>query len=186
MQQGLFVRFTQEWVASISAACARLQGVAFDTSSAGIGSTARKTSGAAASTADDSGRAERYEPASAGAELTERLREETARLQRSLDAMKMTLRSDGGRSQDGDDTIPAFWGVDTYHISPAHRQSRSSKSLQRAAALLAGGDEPPADAKPTGRAWRIQVMLPPHRPTADVASVRHRLTQARPLASCST
>ena len=159
----------QEWVAAISVACARLQGVdhsACDASAAGTGRTARQNSAAAAGTSADAGRAERFEPVSAGAELTERLREETARLQRSLDSMKMTLQSDAGRSQDGDDTIPAFWGVDTYHSSPARLQSRSTASLQRAAALLAGGAGPPGDARPPGRVWRIQVLLLPSRPTS--------------------
>ncbi len=169
----------QEWVTAISAACARLQGVdysAFETSLAVTGRTARKNSGVAASTSDDADRAERFEPASAGAELTERLREETARLQRSLDSMKMTLRSDAGRSQDGDDTIPAFWGDDMPPSGPARHHSRSTKSLQRAAALLAGVDGRPGDARPTGRAWRIQVLLLPYRPT--VNAVAHRLTHA--------
>ena len=163
MSSAAHVCCMQEWVAAISAACLRLQGVdhsAFDASAAGTGRTARLNSGAgASSTSADAGRAERFEVASAGAELTERLREETARLQRSLDSMKMTLRSDAGQSQDGDDTIPAFWGVDTSHSGPARRQSQSAKSLQRAAALLATGDGPPSDARTAGRAWRIQVLL---------------------------
>ena len=153
----------QEWVAAIAAACARLQGLehsASDASSAGSGSTVRKNSGALASVSADAGRAEHYEAASAGVELTERLREETARLQRSLDSMKLTLRSDSSGLQDDGDTIPAYWAGDIPRSIDIRRRSRSStKSLRRAAALLAGDDGPPSEPRPTGRAWRIQVLL---------------------------
>ena len=152
--------FLQDWVAAISAACARLQGVqhfASDGLSAGTSGTIRRDSRTVASTAADAGRAERLLPPSAGEELTERLREETARLQRWLDSMKLTLKSDSGRSHTDVDTIPALWDDDRPRSSFTRRRSRSSMSLRRAAALAADGDGPPRVARPMERAWRVQV-----------------------------
>ena len=91
----------------------------------------------------------------AGAVLTDQLREETARLQRSLDAMKATLtRSARLVPQDGEG--PPL-DIERPHSSDSRRRSPSQTSLSRTVAGPYGGPRLASADESSRHTWRLEV-----------------------------